>query len=39
MAMPTGANPTINDIIKSINDGDYRIPRFQWELWCLSPMS
>ncbi len=29
MGMPTGLNPTINDIIKSITDGEYRIPRFQ----------
>lgn len=29
MGMPTGLNPTINEIIKSITDGEYRIPRFQ----------
>lgn len=29
MGMPTGLNPTINEVIKSISDGDYRIPRFQ----------
>lgn len=29
MAMPTGLNPTINEIVKCINDGEYRIPRFQ----------
>ena len=27
--MPTGFNPTINEIIKAITDGEYRIPRFQ----------
>lgn len=36
MAMPTGLNPTINEIVKSITDGEYRIPRFQrdfvWDL-------
>ena len=29
MATPTGANPTINEIVKCITDGEYRIPRFQ----------
>lgn len=29
MGMPTGLNPTINEIIKSITDGEYRIPKFQ----------
>lgn len=29
MGLPTGANPTINDVVKSITDGEYRIPRFQ----------
>lgn len=29
MGMPTGANPTINEVIKAISDGEYRIPRFQ----------
>lgn len=29
MGMPTGLNPTINEIIKCITDGEYRIPRFQ----------
>ena len=29
MGMPTGANPTINEVVKSITDGEYRIPRFQ----------
>lgn len=29
MATPTGSNPTINEIVKSITDGEYRIPRFQ----------
>ena len=29
MGMPTGANPTINEIVKCITDGEYRIPRFQ----------
>lgn len=27
--MLTGLNPTINEIIKAITDGEYRIPRFQ----------
>lgn len=29
MGMPTGLNPTINEIVKAITDGEYRIPRFQ----------
>ncbi len=29
MGLPTGTNSTINDIIKSISNGEYRIPRFQ----------
>ena len=29
MSMPTGLNPTINEVIQSITDGEYRIPRFQ----------
>ena len=29
MSMPTGSNPTIQEIIKAISDGEYRIPRFQ----------
>ena len=29
MGMPTGLNPTINEIVKCITDGEYRIPRFQ----------
>ena len=29
MALPTGSNPTISDVIKSITNGEYRIPRFQ----------
>ena len=29
MGMPTGSNPSINDIIKCITNGEYRIPRFQ----------
>lgn len=36
MGMPTGLNPTINEIVKAITDGEYRIPRFQrdfvWDL-------
>jgi uncharacterized protein with ParB-like and HNH nuclease domain len=27
--MPTGSNPTIQEVIKSIENGEYRIPRFQ----------
>lgn len=29
MGMPTGSTPTIHEIVKSIKDGEYRIPRFQ----------
>lgn len=29
MSMPTGANETLHDITKNIENGDYRIPRFQ----------
>ena len=29
MGMPTGSNPTINEVIKAITDGEYRVPRFQ----------
>ena len=29
MGMPTGLNQTLNEVVKCITDGEYRIPRFQ----------